>query len=116
MHTMTVQEQRANAKAFAEEWKNRGDEKSETQQFWMSLLSSVFGIDEPQKYIEFEKRVKLTHTSFIDAYISSTKVLIEQKRSIGQFAGYSTSQPLVNTGDSDDSKLSDPKSMLKSLL
>ena len=76
---MTVQEQRANAKAFAEEWKNRGDEKSETQQFWMSLLSSVFGIDEPQKYIEFEKRVKLNHTSFIDAYIPSAKVLIEQK-------------------------------------
>ena len=76
---MTVQEQRANAKAFAEEWKNRGDEKSETQQFWMSLLHSVFGIEEPQKFIEFEKRVQLTHVSFIDAFIETTKVLIEQK-------------------------------------
>ncbi len=67
------------AKNFSKDWANRGDEKSETQQFWMSLLSSVFGIDEPQKYIEFEKRVQLTHVSFIDAFIESTKVLIEQK-------------------------------------
>lgn len=76
---MTVKEQQANAKAFIEYWTNRGDEKSETQQFWMSLLHSVFGIEEPQNFIEFEKRVQLTHTSFIDAYIPSTKVLIEQK-------------------------------------
>lgn len=95
---MTVQEQRANAKAFAEEWKNRGDEKSETQQFWMSLLSSVFGIDKPQKYIEFEKRVKLTHTSFIDAYISSTKVLIEQKSAdIDLRKGYKQSDGAILT-------------------
>ena len=76
---MTVQEQQANAKAFIEYWTNRGDEKSDTQQFWTNLLTSVFGITEPQAFIEFEKRVKLTHTSFIDAYIPSTKVLIEQK-------------------------------------
>ena len=76
---MTTQEQQANAKAFIEYWKNRGDEKSDTQQFWANLLTSIFGIAEPQAYIEFEKRVKLTHTSFIDAYIPSTKVLIEQK-------------------------------------
>jgi len=76
---MTAQEQQANAKTFIEYWTNRGDEKSDTQQFWTNLLSSVFGIAEPQKFIEFEKRVKLTHTSFIDAYIPSTKVLIEQK-------------------------------------
>ncbi len=76
---MTTQEQHANAKAFIEYWINRGDEKSDTQQFWANLLTSIFGVTEPQTYIEFEKRVKLTHTSFIDAYIPSTKVLIEQK-------------------------------------
>ncbi len=74
-----IQEQQSAAKAFIEEWENRGDEKSDTQQFWTNLLTSVFGITEPQTFIEFEKRVKLTHTSFIDAYIPSTKVLIEQK-------------------------------------
>ena len=76
---MTTQEQQANTKAFIEYWINRGDEKSDTQQFWANLLTSVFGITDPQTFIEFEKRVKLTHTSFIDAYIPSTKVLIEQK-------------------------------------
>lgn len=76
---MTTQEQQTNTKAFIEYWANRGDEKSDTQQFWTNLLTSIFGIAEPQTYIEFEKRVKLTHTSFIDAYMPSTKVLIEQK-------------------------------------
>lgn len=76
---MTEHQQHQAAQDFADYWKNRGDEKSETQQFWMSLLHSVFGMEEPQKFIEFEKRVQLTHVSFIDAYIESTKVLIEQK-------------------------------------
>lgn len=76
---MTEHQQHQAAHDFADYWKNRGDEKSETQQFWMSLLHSVFGMEEPQKFIEFEKRVQLTHVSFIDAYIESTKVLIEQK-------------------------------------
>ena len=78
---MTEQQQRHAAQDFSSFWKNRGDEKSETQQFWISLLHSVFGIEEPQKFIEFEKRVQLTHVSFIDVFIASTKVLIEQKSS-----------------------------------
>lgn len=95
---MTIQEQRAAAKYFSEEWKNRGDEKSETQQFWMSLLSSVFGISEPQKFIEFEKRVQLTHVSFIDAYIESTKVLVEQKSSdVDLHKGYKQSDGSILT-------------------
>ncbi|MCQ2321385.1 MAG: BREX-1 system adenine-specific DNA-methyltransferase PglX [Bacteroidales bacterium] len=95
---MTVQEQQANAKAFIEYWTNRGDEKSDTQQFWTNLLTSVFGITEPQAFIEFEKRVKLTHTSFIDAYIPSTKVLIEQKGAdIDLRKGYKQSDGAVLT-------------------
>ena len=47
----------------------------------MDLLQNVLGVESPAKYIEFEKPVKLTHTSFIDAYIAGTKVLIEQKGS-----------------------------------
>lgn len=79
MKLLTQTQQKTSAKTFAEEWKNRGDEKSETQLFWMSLLSSVFAVEAPQNFIEFEKRVQLSHVSFIDAYIESTKVLIEQK-------------------------------------
>ena len=37
------------------------------------------GVEEPEKYIRFEEQVKLDHTSFIDAYIAETKVMIEQK-------------------------------------
>jgi type I restriction-modification system DNA methylase subunit len=76
---MTQIEQTQQAKDFAEYWQDKGDEKQETQRYWIELLQEVLGIENPSRYIEFEKRVKLTHTSFIDAYISSTKVLIEQK-------------------------------------
>lgn len=76
---MTITEKKKATKEFAEEWAGRGDEKQETQRFWIQLLQNVLGIADGASYIEFEKRVKLSHTSFIDAYISSTKVLIEQK-------------------------------------
>ncbi len=76
---MTPIEQTQAAAAFADFWAGKGDEKQETSRFWIDLLQNVLGIDNPAKYIEFEKRVKLSHTSFIDAYIPDTKVLIEQK-------------------------------------
>lgn len=76
---MTDAAQRAAAKQFAADWAGRGDEKQETQTFWMALLQKVFGVEEPDKYIAFEVPVKLDHTSYIDGYIASTRVLIEQK-------------------------------------
>ena len=76
---MTQAEQQKAAKEFAEFWKDKGDEKQETQRYWIGLLQEVLGVENPARYIEFEKKVKLKHTSFIDAYISDTKVLIEQK-------------------------------------
>lgn len=76
---MTEMEKRTAAKTFAVDWKNRGDEKQDTQIFWMSLLQKVYGVSEPDKHIHFEVPVKLSHTSFIDGLISSTHVLIEQK-------------------------------------
>ncbi len=76
---MTQAEQQKAAKKFSEEWKGRGDEKQETQRFWIGLLGDVLNVPKAASYIEFEKRVKLSHTSFIDAYIPETKVLIEQK-------------------------------------
>lgn len=76
---MNQVEQTQNAKDFFEYWQDKGDEKQETQRYWIELLQNVLGIDNPSRYIEFEKTVKIKHTNFIDAYISSTKVLIEQK-------------------------------------
>ena len=78
---MTDREQKAAAKTFAEEWKDKGYEKGQSQPFWLSLLRDVLGIEHPEQYISFEDRVFLGHTSFIDGYIADTKVLIEQKGS-----------------------------------
>ena len=76
---MTAVEQRIAAKEFAADWAGRGDEKQETQTLWLSLLRKVYGVSDPGKFIEFEVRVKLEHTSFIDGLIMDTRVLIEQK-------------------------------------
>ena len=76
---MTQSEQKKTAKEFAEFWKDKGDEKQHTQQFWTSLLRDVYGISSPEKVIDFEKRVKINGTKFIDGYISDTRVAIEQK-------------------------------------
>ena len=76
---MKAVEQQKAAKQFAKDWMGRGDEKQETQAFWLALLQKVYGVEEPEKYIAFELPVKLDHTSFIDGYIDETRVLIEQK-------------------------------------
>lgn len=76
---MMQAEQTKVAKEFSERWADKGNEKQECQRFWIQLLGNVLGIPDPASYIEFEKPVHLTHSSYIDAYIPSTKVLIEQK-------------------------------------
>ena len=83
---MNEKEQRAAAREFAADWAGRGDEKQETQSFWLALLQKVYGVEEPEKYISFERRVEVddtrtgkSTTKFIDGYIAQTRVLIEQK-------------------------------------
>lgn len=76
---LTQREQRKRAKEFAKKWEGKGYEKGETQKFWLSLLNEVYGVERPSELIDFENKVKLKHTSFIDGYIPSTHVLIEQK-------------------------------------
>ena len=72
-------EQKAAVKQFIKTWTGRGDEKQDTQTFWLTFLRDVFGVAKPEDVIKFEVPVKLDHTSFIDAYMESTHVLIEQK-------------------------------------
>ena len=67
-------QQRETAKRFAEDWKGRGSEKSDSQPFWLSLLRRVFGIDNPEDYIKFEDKVHLDHTSFIDVTIQKRRI------------------------------------------
>lgn len=75
---MTNKEQKKAAAEFAAYWNNKGYEKGESQSFWLSLLR-ILGVAEPEKFIIFEDKVMLDHTSFIDGKIPSTHVLIEQK-------------------------------------
>lgn len=76
---MTDAQQRAAAKAFAKNWKDRGYEKGDSQIFWVELLTTVFGVTKISQFISFEDSVHLDHTSFIDGYIEKTHVMIEQK-------------------------------------
>lgn len=76
---MTTAQQQQAARNFAAYWKDKGYEKGESQPFWLSLLRDVYGVEHPEKFIQFEEQVHLDHTSFIDGTIPATHVLIEQK-------------------------------------
>lgn len=76
---MTEKEQKKAAKEFAQRWQGKGYEKGQSQQFWIDLLVNVYGVVDIAGFISFEDQVHLDHTSFIDGYIKSTHVMIEQK-------------------------------------
>ena len=84
---MTDAEQREAARQFINRWKNGGDEKQQCHPYWIELLQNVLGIENPTRYIRFEKSVKLpegdgkVHTRYIDGYIPDVHALIEQKGS-----------------------------------
>ncbi len=77
----SLRQRSATAAAFAKEWRGRGYEKGEAQKFWLSLLRDVCGEEHPERLINFEVPVRTAsgHTGFIDAYIPSTRTLIEMK-------------------------------------
>lgn len=76
---MNDKKQVAAAYEFARRWDGKGYEKGQSQTFWMELLTEVFGVSAPSEVITFEDQVHIDHTSFIDAYIEPTHVMIEQK-------------------------------------
>ncbi|MBQ5563975.1 MAG: class I SAM-dependent DNA methyltransferase, partial [Clostridia bacterium] len=80
---LNSKEQSKSAREFAKRWQGKGYEKGQSQQFWIDLLQNVYGVENIAEFISFEDQVHLDHTSFIDGYIKSTKVMIEQK-SIGK--------------------------------
>ena len=76
---MNDNQRREAIKKFVDEWRERGSEKSDAQSFWLELVGAL-GVKQPTKFIRFEHPVVVEkHMCFIDAYISETKVLIEQK-------------------------------------
>ena len=77
---MTDTEQRNAATKFYNNWRGVGDEKSDSQRFWIDFFTNVLGIEDVLQKIIFEKRVVVDgQTKFIDVYIPETRVLIEQK-------------------------------------
>ena len=77
---MKESEQKKAAREFVEFWKDKGYEKGQSQQYWNMLLRTVLGVEVPETFIEYEDQVMMDKsTGFIDGYIPSTKVLIEQK-------------------------------------
>jgi len=77
--------QKQAARQFVQDWSGKGYEKGETARFWIALLQNVYGIQDATKFMEFELPVKTIlkekGADFIDGYIPTTKVLIEQKGS-----------------------------------
>lgn len=67
------------ARTFAARWlAKEGKEKQETQSFWREFLRDVFDVHDNDA-IDFERKVDVVQSGFIDAYLPSSKVLIEQK-------------------------------------
>ena len=99
---MTEKQQIKAAKEFAARWEGKGDEKQETALFWIDLLQNVLGVENPTSIIQFEKPVVIEkNTKFIDGFIPSTKVLIEQKsieKKLGKTAVQSDGEKLTPYG------------------
>ena len=77
---MTTEKQKsAAAEAFATKWSGTGYEKSDTQKFWLELLQKVLGLEDPYSFVEFEDKVMVDKTNYMDIYLPATRVLIEQK-------------------------------------
>lgn len=81
---MTATEQKQAAHKFTELWLRYKEGKNEieiTQKFWMNLLRTVYGVQNVEEFIDFERKVRVDDKpKRIDGYIPSTKVLIEQKK------------------------------------
>ena len=102
------------ATEFAAYWTGKGYEKGESQPYWLSLLR-VLGVEAPERCIEFEDAAHIdAHHGFIDAYIPSTHVLIEQK-SLGRNlrAGIPQSEKTKKRGLSYERPLRDNVNLLR---
>ncbi|MCL2808416.1 MAG: hypothetical protein FWD27_09775, partial [Coriobacteriia bacterium] len=59
---------------------DRGKEDEHDETFWNQFLQEVMGIDRVHHIIDYQKKVKIGNSwKRIDAYIPSSRVLIEQK-------------------------------------
>ncbi|MBR1420576.1 MAG: N-6 DNA methylase, partial [Selenomonadaceae bacterium] len=65
---------------FLEEWKSRGNEKSDSHQFWDAMFRTFWKILNPNELMKFEVPVQLEDSiGYIDFWIPKTRVIIEHK-------------------------------------
>ena len=77
---MTDAERREAARQFYNKWVGRGKEDEDDRSYWLDILDRILGVENVTDHIDFQKKVIVDgYTKKIDAYISETKVLIEQK-------------------------------------
>ncbi len=76
---ITEKQQSLAAAEFANHWSGNGYEKGDTQKFWLELLQKVYGVEDPYSFVEFEDKVMVDSTNFMDVYLPATRVLVEQK-------------------------------------
>ncbi|MDD5806567.1 MAG: hypothetical protein PUD02_04460 [Eggerthellales bacterium] len=79
---MTITGTKADAERFVKTWTGRGDEKQDTQLFWIDLLQNVLGVDDAISRLRFEVSVDTAvsdHKGFIDVLLSSSGIIVEQK-------------------------------------
>lgn len=62
---------------FIERWEGHGDEKQETQRFWIDLLENVLHRPNPTAEVSFEERT--AGNGYIDALFPDARFLVEQK-------------------------------------
>ena len=84
---MNAREQKAAAKAFAEKWKGRSNEKSETHSFWLELLHDVYGVEKPTEFVFFEEKVTLMQSDELSQkfYIFKSEISIKKRIRRGTF-------------------------------
>ncbi|MFW9169901.1 type IIL restriction-modification enzyme MmeI [Corynebacterium striatum] len=78
------------ARDFAARWKDRGAEKSDTQQFWIDLCSNVLGMEDQTTALHFESRT--TGAGWIDVAVPRCE---DVPRAEGIVAGWRTYRQAV---------------------
>ena len=76
---MSQTSQHKTVQEFIDHWKTRGDEKQETQKFWLDLLQNILHIPDAINSTEFEHPT--AGGGFIDVLCPEARFLVEQKSS-----------------------------------
>lgn len=76
MAQSSAQQKRA-AREFARKWTGRGNEKEDTQSFWLELLRDVIGMEDVTTAVRFEQNT--VARGYIDVVVADAKTFIEQK-------------------------------------